>query len=72
MSELPKSKFDFPWPLSEDDLAASAFAAYVTEPCGFAFQCLYDNVNQFGDYFQHYWAVVAERFANNTAILGYE
>ena len=43
-----------------------------TEACSFAFQCLYDNVNKFNDYFQQYWSIVSQTFANHTAILGYE
>ena len=50
----------------------SVFAAYITESCGYAFQCLYDNVNKFSDYFQQYWTIISKTFANNTAILGYE
>jgi endoglycosylceramidase len=73
MDELPKSKFEFPWPLKESTLnSTSVFASYITEACGFAFQCLYDNVNRFNDHFQQYWTIVSRAFANNTAILGYE
>jgi endoglycosylceramidase len=69
---MPKSKFDFPWPLQNSTLDVSLFAAYITEPCGFAFQCLYDNVNGFADYFVQYWSIIASRFSGNNAILGYE
>lgn len=69
---MPKSKFDFPWPLKNSTLNLSVFAAYITESCGFAFQCLYDNVNNFADYFQDYWSIVAKIFSNKKNILGYE
>jgi len=72
LKEMPNSLSKFPWPLKEDALKISGFAAYVTESCSFAFQCLYDNVNNFGDYFQQYWEIIAKTFVNNTAILGYE
>ena len=73
MNELPDSKFKFPWPLSNKTInSSSVFASYITEACGFAFQCLYDNVNKFNDYFQQYWSIVSSTFANHTAILGYE
>jgi len=72
MDELPESKFKFPWPLSNKTLNSSVFASYITEACGFAFQCLYDNVNKFNDYFQQYWSIISNTFANHTAVLGYE
>jgi endoglycosylceramidase len=72
MNELPDSKFQFPWPLKNQTLNISLFAAYITESCGFAFQCLYRNLGNFGDYFQQYWSIIAKKFTNNTAILGYE
>lgn len=50
----------------------SVFAAYITEPCGHAFQCLYDNVNSFADYFQDYWTIVSKVFSSKKNILGYE
>ena len=73
LDEMPQSKFKFPWPLNNKTInSTSVFAAYITESCGFAFQCLYDNVNKFSDYFQQYWSVISSTFANNTAVLGYE
>lgn len=69
---MPDSKFAFPWPLQNQTLNTSLFAAYVTESCGFAFQCLYKNVNLFGYYFQLYWTIVSKAFANRKSILGYE
>lgn len=50
----------------------SVFAAYITESCGFAFQCLYDNKNQFADYFEMYWSIVAQTFADRVNVLAYE
>lgn len=72
LDELPNSKFQFPWPLKNKTIDLSLFAAYLTEPCGFAFQCLYKNTNNFGSYFNQYWATIAKTFKNNSAILGYE
>lgn len=72
MNEMPKSRTNFPWPLTDQAINQSVFAAYVTESCGFAFQCLYDNVNGFGDYFVQYWDIVSRTFVGNTAVLGYE
>ena len=72
IDEMPDSKFKFPWPLKNETINLSVFAAYITESCGFAFQCLYDNVNKFDDYFQQYWEIIANTFVNNTAVLGYE
>jgi endoglycosylceramidase len=72
LDEMPKSRSDFPWPLSYEAINVSLFAAYVTESCGFAFQCLYDNTNGFADYFELYWQLVSQAFAGNTAVLGYE
>ena len=72
LDEMPKSLFDFPWPLKRSALNESLFAAYITEACGFAFQCLYKNVNHFGDYFQQYWSKVSSTFANRSSVLGFE
>ena len=72
LNEMPRSKFEFPWPITNDTLNASLFSAYLTESCGFAFQCLYKDVNHFTFYFLEYWKTIARTFANNTAILGYE
>ena len=72
IDELPTSKFEFPWPLKNQTLSLSVFAAYITEPCGHAFQCLYDNVNNFADYFQDYWTIITKHFSTRSSILGYE
>lgn len=72
LDSLPSSRFTFPWPLNNDAINVSVFAAYVTESCGFAFQCLYDNRNNFADYFELYWSVVANTLADRTNVLAYE
>jgi endoglycosylceramidase len=72
LESLPNSRFNFPWPISQASIEKSAFAAYLTEACGFAFQCLYDNVSHFGDHFQFYWSVISKTFANTSSVLGYE
>jgi endoglycosylceramidase len=72
LNEMPNSKFDFPWPLKNSTLNVSLFAAYATESCSFAFQCLYDNTNNFTDYFELYWSIIAKTFSNTTSVLGYE
>ena len=72
LDELPSSKFQFPWPLKNETLNMSVFAAYITESCGFAFQCLYRNVNNFQEHFLKYWAIVSQTFSSKSNILGYE
>ncbi|CAF0798530.1 unnamed protein product [Brachionus calyciflorus] len=72
LNELPSSKFPFPWPLTNKSIEANVFAAYITEACSFAFQCLYDNVNKVQEYFFEYWRTVAQLFSNSTSILAYE
>lgn len=69
---MPSSRSDFPWPLNENAMNVSVFAAYITESCGFAFQCLYDNRNQFADYFELYWSIIANVFRDRTNVLAYE
>jgi len=72
LDEIPKARSQFPWPIKNETISLSLFSAYLTEACGFAFQCLYKNCNGLGDYFNEYWSIVAKRFANNSAVLGYE
>lgn len=72
LNELPRSKFEYPWPIKNSTLDLSGFSAYLTEACGFSFQCLYKDSNNFGGYFNQFWSIVAKKFTNNTAILGYE
>lgn len=72
VDSLPSSRSHFPWPLKSTTIDSSVFAAYMTESCGFAFQCLYDNRNQFADYFELYWTVVARTFASRKNLLAYE
>lgn len=72
IDSLPSSRSEFPWPLKRKTIKESIFAAYLTESCGFAFQCLYDNRNKFADYFELYWTVVAKAFAGRTNVLAYE
>ena len=72
LNEMPNSRFQFPWPLKNETLNMSVFAAYITEPCSFAFQCLYKNVNGFQEYFLKYWQIVSQTFVNYPNILGYE
>jgi endoglycosylceramidase len=72
LNEMPNSRFDFPWPLKNQTLNMSVFAAYITEPCGFAFQCLYKNVNSFQNYFLEYWQIISKTFYNRTNVIGYE
>lgn len=70
MNELPAPKRNFPWPF--EDGSKLVFEAYVTEACGFAFECLYRNVSNFESYFLQYWTVVAKNLVNRTSVLGYE
>lgn len=69
---MPPSRSKFPSPLLNQVISLSVFAAYLTESCGFAFQCLYENRNNFSDYFELYWSIVAKTFSEKTNILGYE
>jgi endoglycosylceramidase len=70
MKELPKPKFPYPWPFK--DGSKLVFEAYVTDACGFAFECLYRNKSSFQDYFLQYWSIVAKNLANRSSILAYE
>ncbi len=72
LNEMPKSRSEFPWPVKNETISLSLFSSYLTEACGFAFQCFYKNCNNFGDYFNEYWSIVAKKFSNNSAVLGYE
>lgn len=69
LEQLPKPKHAYPWPFKNPYLG---FTAYVTEACGFAFQCLYSNKNNFEDYFQQYWVSTAQIFNQTSSILAYE
>jgi endoglycosylceramidase len=69
---MPQSNSKFPYPLLNQAINQSVFAGYITESCGFAFQCLYDNRNNFSDYFELYWSIVAQTFSVKTNVLGYE
>lgn len=64
----PKTGF----PVLEDCLAHSFGSYYLTYAVAEAFQNLYDNKQGIADAFGDFWAVVAARFANNSAVLGYE
>ncbi len=48
------------------------FEAYLTDSCGFAFECLYRNTSNFQSYFLQYWSVVAINLANRSSVLAYE
>lgn len=69
LDQLPPPKHNYPWPFKNEYLG---FTAYVTESCGFAFQCLYSNKNNFEDYFQQYWITTAQFFHKTSSILAYE
>lgn len=69
LDQLPPPKHKYPWPFKNEYLG---FTAYVTESCGFAFQCLYSNINNFEDYFQQYWMTTANVFNHTSSILAYE
>lgn len=76
----------FPWPLSapykvdpttgyptKEDCAKHNWASYqLTEAVGVAYQNLYNNTNGLRDSFARFWATVAENFANNPYIIGYD
>ena len=69
LEQLAKPKHAYPWPFKNPYLG---FTAYVTEACGFAFQCLYSNKNNFEDYFQQYWVSTAQIFNRTSSVLAYE
>ena len=58
--------------MTNKSIEANIFASYVTEACGFAFQCLYDNVNNVQEYFFQYWRTVAQIFSDFPSVLAYE
>ena len=60
------------YPLREDCISKPFFRYYFTDAVGKAFQSLYDNENGVQDAFVDFWAAVANRFAGNPAVLGYE
>ena len=66
---MPNSTFAYPWPFKKDNIG---FGAYLTDACGYAFQNLYSNVNNFQDYFSEFWGIVANSMSNLTSVLGYE
>ena len=70
VEQLPSPQFAFPWPFK--DGSKLIFEAYLTDACGFAFKCLYKNINNFRDYFLQYWSIIAQNLANQSSVLGYE
>ena len=66
---MPNSTFNYPWPFKKYYLG---FEAYLTDACGYAFQNLYSNTNNFQDYFSEYWTIVSKNMVNLTSVLGYE
>ena len=69
VNELPEARHPYPWPFKNVNIG---FAAYVTDACGFAFQCLYNNVSNFETYFHDYWKTVAKIFKDKPSVLSYE
>lgn len=69
LNEIPNPKHAYPWPFKSQNIG---FGAYATEACGFAFECLYKNINNFRDYFIQYWVTIAQIFSNTSSILAYE
>lgn len=69
VEEMPDAKHLYPWPYKRQNIG---FGAYATEACGFAFQCLYNDVNNFQDYFVQYWTTSAKIFSNSSSVLAYE
>jgi endoglycosylceramidase len=69
VNELPDPKHPYPWPFSNKSTNIG-FAGYVTDACGFAFQCLYNNVSGSESYFHQFWAKVAQIHSNFSSVLG--
>ena len=69
LDEFPEPKRSFPWPFS-NKTTNLVFAAYVTEACGFAFQCFYNNVSGSETYFHQFWSKVAQIHSNFSSVLG--
>jgi hypothetical protein len=69
VDELPDSKHPYPWPFSNKSTNIG-FGGYVTEACGFAFQCFYNNVSGSETYFHQFWTTVAQIHSNFSSVLG--
>lgn len=76
---FPLPAVNFTYPLdsdgnpSLDSCLTSMFATYyMSNEVGYAFQCLYDNVDNLWDALAGYWVTVAKRFSTFENVLGYE
>ncbi|VEL26909.1 unnamed protein product [Protopolystoma xenopodis] len=74
LKEFPKPPwpFRFPWPRSTPPEPENNYEAYLTYACQSAFQCLYDDTAKAWQHWGDFWATIAQRFAQNSAVLGYE
>ena len=70
VNEMPEPKHPYPWPFKNN--TQLVFGAYITEACGFAFQCLYNNISNSQAYFHQFWRTVAQTYSNSSSVLGYE
>jgi endoglycosylceramidase len=69
VNELPAPKHSFPWPFRN---ITSSFEAYITEAGSQAFQCLYNNISSFEQYFHEFWTTTATIFKDTPSVLAYE
>ena len=61
----------FPWPFVDSHFK-DWMCGYFTEECGAGFQQLYENKAGAADKMAAVWALLAETYKGNNAVLGYE
>jgi len=62
----------WPWPMENTDHFSTWACGYFTQEISHAFGQWYSNVGGTADSFANFWKILASRFKENTAILGYE
>jgi endoglycosylceramidase len=60
------------YPTRADCISKPFFRYYFSDAVGKAFQALYDNHDDLQVVFADYWTAIAKRFADSSAVLGYE
>lgn len=72
VDQMPNVTHPFPWPFSPLQIQTNGQIGFLSEDVGRTYQNLYDNVNQFQDFFAQYWSLVTQACKNYTNVLGYE
>jgi endoglycosylceramidase len=73
IEKMEAPKHAFPWPFPKQPICGRPWMENAfTEACQLAFQNIYDNYAGMRDHFAKFWFETANRWANNTNILGYE